>query len=107
MVRVAAGQVVVDGDDMHALAGQRIQIGRQGGHQRLALAGAHFGNLALMQRHAADHLHIEMAHAEHPLAGFAHHRKGLGQQGVEAFALLHARLEFVGLGAQFRHRSFW
>ncbi len=47
-VGVALGQVVVDGDDVHALAGQRVQIGRQRRDQRLALAGAHFGDLAVV-----------------------------------------------------------
>ena len=40
-LRIAAGEVVVDGDDMHALAGKRVEIGRQGGDQRLAFTGLH------------------------------------------------------------------
>jgi hypothetical protein len=34
---------------VHALAGQRIQVHRQRGGQGLAFAGAHLGNLAVVQ----------------------------------------------------------
>ena len=41
---VAAGEVVVDGDDVNALAFERVQVGGQGGDQRLAFAGLHLGD---------------------------------------------------------------
>ena len=41
---VAAGQVVVDGDDVDALAGQGIEIDGERRHQGLAFTGAHFGD---------------------------------------------------------------
>ena len=109
--RVAAGQVVVHRHHVHALAGQRVQIGGQRRHQRLALAGAHLGDLAVVQYHAADHLDVEMAHAEHPLRRFAHHGEGFRQQLVERFAVFEPRLEFGGLAGQlgigqFLHRRF-
>ena len=97
---VAARQVVVDGDDMHALAGQGIEIGRQGGNQGLALAGAHLRDLALVQDRAADQLHIEVAHAQHPLAGLAHHREGLRHQLVQGLAFIQALAEQPSLPAQ-------
>ena len=53
-----------------------------------------------MQHHAADQLHVEMAHVQHPLACLAHHGKGFGQQRIEGFPLRHARPELVGLGTQ-------
>jgi hypothetical protein len=80
---VAPREVVVDRDQVHALAGQRIQVDRQRGHQRLAFAGAHFGDLAFVQRHPADHLHVEVPHLQRTLAGFTHDREGFGQQVVE------------------------
>ena len=80
---VTPGQVVVHRDDVYAPAREGIEVGRQGGHQGFALAGLHLGDLALVQHHAAYQLHIEVAHAQHPLAGFAHHGKGLGQQFIE------------------------
>ncbi len=84
---VALRQVVVHRDDVHAVAGERVQVGRQRRHQRLALAGAHLGDLAVVQHHAADQLHVEVAHAERALARLAHHGEGLGQQLVERRAL--------------------
>ena len=102
---VAAGEIVVHRHDVHARAGQRVQVGRQRGHQRLTFAGAHFGNLAVVQHHAADQLHVEMAHVQRALAGFAHDGECFGQQIVERFALGQTLLELVRLGAQFARRS--
>jgi len=47
---VPSGQVLIDGDHMHAMSRQSIQAGCKGGDQRLALTSTHLGNLALMQR---------------------------------------------------------
>ena len=80
---VALGEIVVHGDDMHALAGQRVQIGRQRGDQRLAFAGLHFGDAALVEDHAADELHVEVAHAERPHARLADEGEGLRHEVVE------------------------
>ena len=59
---VAAGQVVVDRDQLGVAARQRIEIQRQRRHEGLALAGRHFGDLALVERDAADQLDVEMDH---------------------------------------------
>jgi len=104
---VTLRQIVVDGNDVHALAGQAIQVRRQSRHQGFALAGTHFCNLALVYHHAADQLDIEMAHLEHPLAGFAAHRKRFRQQVVNFFAIGNALPEGRGLGLQLRIREFF
>ena len=101
-VGVALREVVVDRDDVHALAGERVQVARQRRHQRLAFAGAHLGDLAVVQRHAADQLHVEVAHAERALARLAHDGERLGQHLVERRALGDARLELGGLAAKRR-----
>ena len=82
---------------MHAVAGERVQVGRQRRHQRLALAGAHLGDLAGVQREAADQLHVEMAQPELAARGLAHQREGLGHQGVERGARGEARLQLARL----------
>jgi hypothetical protein len=85
---------------VHALAGQCIQVRRQGRNQRLALSGAHLRNLALVQRDAAHELHVEVAHLQGALRGLAHDRKGFGQKIIEALALLQALAELCGLGGE-------
>lgn len=57
---------------MHAVAAKRVEVRGQHRHQRLALAGAHLGNLALVQDHAADELHVEGAQAQHAARRLAH-----------------------------------
>ena len=83
---VAAGEVIVDGDDVHAASGQRIQESGERGDERFAFAGLHLGDFAFVQHDAADQLHVEMAHAQRAAAGFAHQREGRN----------HGRFERVG-----------
>ena len=97
---VALGEIVVDGDHMHALAGERVEIDGERGDERLAFAGLHFGDPAVIQHHAADQLHVEMALADRTLGGFAHRGEGLGDQIVEGSAGAHPGAEVVGAGAQ-------
>ncbi len=97
---VALGEIVVDGDDVHALAGKRIEINRQRGDQRLAFAGLHLGDLAFVQDHAADELNVEVALAERPLGGFAHGGEGRHQQVVELGAVGDLLLEVLGAGLE-------
>ena len=97
---VAAGEVVVDGDDMDALAGERVEIDRKRCDQRLAFAGLHLGDVALVQHHAADQLHVEMALAERALGGLAHGGEGRNEHVVERLAVGEFLAEFVGAGLQ-------
>ena len=99
---VAAGQVVVDRDDVDALALQGVEIGRQRGHQGLAFAGDHFGDLAAVQHDAAEDLHVEVPHPQHPPPRLAADRKGVGQQVVQGLAGLQPLAELIGLLPQFR-----
>ena len=45
---VAAGEVVVHGDDVDVVARKRVQIPREGGHERLAFARLHLGDLPVV-----------------------------------------------------------
>ena len=47
---VALGEVVVHGDDVDALSGERVQVDGQRRGEGLALTGLHLGDLALVQR---------------------------------------------------------
>ena len=95
---VALGEVVVDGDHVHAAAGERVEIDRKRRDQRLAFAGLHLGDAALVQDHAADELDVEMALAERALGRLAHGGEGRHQEIVERGAFGDLALE--GLGAR-------
>ena len=84
---VALGQVVVDRDDVHALAGERVEVGRQRRDQGLALTGLHLGDVAEVQRGATHDLDVVVALAQGALGGLAHGGEGLGQQVVEGLAV--------------------
>ncbi len=75
---VAPGQVIVDGDDVDALAGERVEIGGKGGDERFSFARFHFGDFAVVQHDSADELHVEVAHAEGAPARFADQRQTPG-----------------------------
>src|SRR6187455_296246 len=63
---------------MHAASGEGIEIDRHGGDQRLAFAGLHLSDAALMQHHAANQLHVEMTLAERALGGLGTVAKASG-----------------------------
>ena len=60
--RVAGGQVVIDGDDMDATAGQGVEVGGKGGDKSFAFASGHFGDVAPMKCGTADQLDVERDH---------------------------------------------
>ena len=84
---VALGEIVVHGDDMHALAGQRIEVHRERGDQRLAFARLHLGDVALVKHHAADHLHVEVPLLQRAPRGLAHGCERRSQNAVERRAV--------------------
>ena len=93
---VAPGEIVIDGDDVDALAGQRVEIDRQGCDQRLAFAGLHLGDIAFVQHHAADQLHVEMALPERPLGRLADRGESGNQEVIEGLAVGKLGTEFGG-----------
>jgi hypothetical protein len=54
----------------------------------------------IVQDHAADELHVEVAHAEGSLCSLAVDRKGFDQQVVERRALFEPLAEFDGLARE-------
>ena len=98
-LRVATGEVRVHRHQVRALAGQRVEVQRQCGDQRLSLTGGHFRDAAEVQLDAADQLDIVMDHvprqlaagdqdgrAQQPAGGFAHRRKCFRQDLVQRVA---------------------
>ncbi|MND35728.1 hypothetical protein D3C80_263720 [compost metagenome] len=97
---VALGKVVVDGNDMHALAGERVEVDRKRCHQRLAFTRLHFGDGAAVQDHTARQLHVEGTHVENTARCFAGHGKSRDQQVVQRLAVCQLLAELGGLGRQ-------
>ena len=97
---VALGKVVVDGDHMDPLARQGVEVGGQGGHQGLALAGLHLGDVGPVEGDAAHHLHREVLHPQNAPGGLAAGGKGLGQDVVQGLAFGQAVFQGGGLGLQ-------
>ena len=83
---VAAGQVVVDGNNVNVFPRKSVQITGKRGNKRFTFAGFHFGNLAFMQSHTADKLHVEVTHARGANACLAHGGERFWQQVVKRFA---------------------
>ena len=85
---VAAREIVVDGDEVDALAEgatvagldrrQRVQVQREARDERLALTGLHLGDVALVEDDPAHHLDVE-----HPLVGLAEARLAHGCERLE------------------------
>jgi hypothetical protein len=97
---VALGQVVVGGDDVHAAAREGVQVGGQGPGQRLALAGAHLGDLAEVHGRAAHELDVEVALAPDPAGTLPDRGERLRHQVVEILTVGHPLAVDVGELAQ-------
>jgi hypothetical protein len=63
---------------VRALAGEGVERERQRRDERLALAGLHLGDLAVVERGAADELDVVVAQAEEALRGLAREREVSG-----------------------------
>jgi hypothetical protein len=75
---------------VHALGGQGVEHHGERAGEGLALARAHLGDLAVVQHHAADQLHVEVAHSHRALADLTRERERLGQEIVQVLAGLGA-----------------
>src|SRR5215208_5985519 len=78
--RVAAGQVVVDGDDVDAFVLEGVEVDGHGGRERLALTRLHLRDLPFVQDYATHYLHVEGTHPEGAPGDFPYDGEGLGQQ---------------------------
>ena len=100
---VAPRQVVVEGEDVDAAAGQRVERRRHHRRQRLALAGLHLGNRALVHGESGDNLLVEGPHAEEVVRQFASQREELGSQRRQRLAGRRGVAHAPGASAQLRH----
>jgi hypothetical protein len=98
--RVTAGEVVVDGDDVDTPTGQAVEHDRERPGERFALAGLHLGDRAVVEHHAADQLHVEVAHSHRAPAGLADEREAFRKHLVQRLARARALAQLVGGLAQ-------
>ncbi|CAI8205253.1 MAG: Uncharacterised protein [SAR116 cluster bacterium] len=85
---VARRQIVIDGNNMHTLAVQRVQKDSKRCDKGLALTSLHFRNLARMKCNATHQLDIVMPLAKGAFCGLAHPREGGWQEAVKRLALV-------------------
>ena len=85
---------------MDAPSGQRVEVGRHGRYQRLALTSLHLSDVAHVQRSAAHYLNVEVPLIQDAAACFAYRRERLRQQRLERLTLVIARPEFRSLAAE-------
>src|SRR5205823_6454770 len=93
--RVALGQIVIDGDHVDAIPGERVEINRKSGDQRFTFTGLHFRDGAAVQNDAADELHVKMAHVQDALADLAGHGKSFGKDLIQYLLAGLQALSFV------------
>ena len=102
-LRVAPRQVVVEGEDVDAAAGERIERRRHHRRQRLALAGLHLDDRALVHGEGGDDLLVEGPHAEEVARQLARQREELGSQRHQRLAGRRGVAHASGASAQLRH----
>src|SRR6185437_5536198 len=99
-LRIALRQIIVDRNNVYAFAAEPVEITGQGGDERLALAGFHFGDPAAVQFDAADQLHVEMPHIQNAAARFAAYGERFNENIVERSTVRNLLFEFDGFGRQ-------
>ena len=95
-----SSQVVVDGDDVDALAEQPLKVGGEKTDEGFALTGLHLGDVALVQGRTAHDLNVEVTLAEYSPGRLTHRREGLRKQPVQVLAVVETLTEVGGLSRQ-------
>ena len=81
--RVAPREVVVDGDDVDAVAAESVEDRGERRDEGLAFARSHLRDAALVEHDPADELHVEVPHLERAPAGLADKGERLRDQRLE------------------------
>ena len=85
---------------MNIITRQSIQIASQCGNERFTFARAHFSDFAIVQRHGANELNIEMTKTDGAHTGFTNGSERLRKQIVQIFAVSQTLTEFDGKASQ-------
>ncbi len=92
-LRITLCEVVIDRNDMDALALQCIQVCRTGRYEGLTLTGSHLCDTPLVKNDTTDQLYREVLHLIDTPCGFTYRRIRLRENAVQALALCDALLE--------------
>ena len=96
--RVSASEVVVDSDEVDAIAGEGVEVQGEARDQRLAFAGLHLGDLALVQDDSSHQLHVEVAQSDAPAARLTAESERVDEQVLELLAVPGALPQLVRAG---------
>ncbi len=96
-LRVTLGEVVVDRDEVDALAFQRVQVEREAGNEGLTFTGLHLRHVTLVKDDAAHQLDIEHALVGLPQTCFPNRGEGLEEELLERLSVLEPLPELRGL----------
>src|ERR1700737_2321679 len=80
---VAAGEVIVDRNDVNAFASQCVEVTWESRNERFAFTGSHFRHSATVKSDATDHLNVVMPEPDRAPGCFANDSKGFGQKLVD------------------------
>ena len=89
-------QIFVDGDDVHAVSGQRVQVDGHDGSQGLAFTGLHLGDIAAVQDIGAFELTEIRVFPDDTLGRFTGDCEGIRQDVIQRFAGCQFLAEFSG-----------
>ena len=93
-LRVTLRQIVIDSNNVNALAFQCIQINRQRSYQSLTFTGLHLRDSSLMKNDTTDQLNPEGLHIQCSLRTLTDCRKGFRKKIIQSFAFTQALAEF-------------
>ncbi len=99
-LRVTLGEVVVHRDQVHTLAGQGVQVRGERADEGLALAGAHLGDIPVVQGRATHDLDVVVTLAESALGRLANGRERLGEDVIKGLTVREALPVLLGERAQ-------
>ena len=89
---VTASEVVVDGNDMNAVACKTVEVCGEGSNKSFTFTCFHLGDTSLMKNDSADNLNGIVLHTEHSVACLTANSKCVGKNIVCSFTVCKAFL---------------
>ena len=104
---VSLCEIVVDGNDVYAVTGERVEVCGESFYESFTFTRLHLRNSSLVQEYTADELYSVGAFAKYSVVSLSYERECLGENIVKSLAVGKVRLQLVGVVAQFivTHRA--